>query len=193
MEKEEIAFSVMLVIMLGFPHVSVLPGLMVNELGQKAESISLLFSVSAVAALVTSVMVARKADSPSAIKIFGSLGLGFGVSLVLLALAPTFEIAVVAMLLLGATSGGFQALGMAVVMRETEPEFAGRVMALTMMAFGGFGLVGLPVGFLGDAVGERATLAGIAAVVCAVALWLRVAVARAGRLLESGRSLFGTE
>ncbi len=168
----------MLVIMLGFPHVTLLPGLVENELGRQAESISLLFSISAVAALATSVIVARKADSPAGATIFAGLGLGFGISLVLLALAPTFEIAILAMLLLGATSGGFQALGMAVVMREAEREFAGRVMALTMMAFGGFGLVGLPVGFLGDAVGERATLAGMAVVVCGVALWLRLALAR---------------
>ena len=168
----------MLVIMLGFPHVTLLPGLVENELGRQAESISLLFSISAVAALATSLIVVRKADSPAGATIFAGLGLGFGISLVLLALAPTFEIAILAMLLLGATSGGFQALGMAVVMREAEPEFAGRVMALTMMAFGGFGLVALPVGFLGDAVGERATLGGMAVVVCGVALWLRVALAR---------------
>lgn len=169
----------MLVIMLGFPHVTLLPGLVENQLGREAESISLLFGLSALAALATSLIVARKADAASGIPIFSGLGLGFGVSLALLALSPTFEIAIFAMLLLGASSGGFQALGMAVVMRATEPEFAGRVMALTMMAFGGFGLVGLPVGFLGDAVGERATLLGMAAAVCVIVLILRVALARA--------------
>ena len=174
-----------LVIMFGFPHVTLLPGLVENELGRRAESISLLFSISAVAALVTSLMIARKADAASGVTIFASLGLGFGVSLVLLGLAPSFEFAAFAMLLLGATSGGFQALGMAVVLRAAEPEFAGRVMALTMMAFGGFGLVALPVGFLGDAIGERATLLGMAAAVCAVVLWLRLALART---LEPGYS-----
>ena len=47
-----------------------------------------------------------------------------------------------------------------------------------LSAFGGFGLVGLPVGFLGDAIGERATLAGMAVVVCGVVLWQRIALAR---------------
>jgi len=170
----------MLVIMLGFPHVTLLPGLVENALGRRAESVSLLFSLSAVAALVTSLVVARKADSASGVTIFSALGLGFGISLAMLAFAPSFEMAILAMLVLGASSGGFQALGMAVVMRATEPELAGRVMALTMMAFGGFGLVGLPVGFLGDAFGERATLAGMSAVVCVVVLWLRFALARTG-------------
>jgi predicted MFS family arabinose efflux permease len=177
-----------LVIMLGFPHVTLLPGLVENVLGRPAESISLLFSASAVAALATSLVVARRADSPAAIRIFVGLGLGFGISLVLLALAPTFEIAILAMLLLGGAAGGFQALGMAVVLRQAEPEFAGRVMALTMMAFGGFGLVGLPLGILGDAFGERATLLGTAVAVCAVVLWLGLALARSPGVLERGRA-----
>lgn len=168
----------MLVITLGFPHVTLLPGLVENQLGHPAESISLLFSLSALAALAASLLVTRQADAPAGITIFWLSGLAFGVSLLLLALSPSYEIAIVAMLLLGAASGAFQALGTAVVMRTAEPAYAGRVMALTMMAFGGFGLVGLPVGFLGDAIGERATLAGMAVVVCGVVLWQRIALAR---------------
>jgi MFS family permease len=168
----------MLVITLGFPHVTLLPGLVENQLGRSAESISLLFSLSALAALVTSLLVTRKADQPVAVTIFGLAGFGFGLSLFVLAAAPNFEIAVVGMLLLGATSGAFQGLGTAIVMRAAEPAFAGRVMSLTMMAFGGFGLVGLPVGFLGDTIGERATLAGMGVVVCGVVVWLRLALAR---------------
>ena len=53
-------------------------------------------------------------------------------------------------------------------------------MALTMMAFGGFGLIGLPVGILGDIIGERATLTGMAFAVCAAVLVLRISLARAG-------------
>jgi MFS family permease len=171
----------MLVITLGFPHVTLLPGLVENELGRSAESISLLFSLSALAALATSLLLTHQADRPSGVATFGLAGLGFGASLLLLAASPSFAAATLAMILLGATSGAFQALGTAVVIRATERAYAGRVMALTMMAFGGFGLVGLPVGLLGDAFGERATLAGMGAVVCAVALWLRVALARSER------------
>jgi predicted MFS family arabinose efflux permease len=171
----------MLVITLGFPHVTLLPGLVENELGRSAESISLLFSLSALAALTTSLLVTHQADRPSGLAIFGLAGLGFGASLLLLAASPTFGAAIVAMLLLGATSGAFQALGTAVVMRAAERAYAGRVMALTMMSFGGFGLVALPVGLLGDAIGERATLAGMGVVVCAVALSLRIALVRSER------------
>jgi MFS family permease len=166
-------------IMLGFPHVTLLPGLVENELGHPAESISLLFGLSALAALTTSVVVARRADTPAAETIYVVTALGFGLSLFVLAWAPSFGAAIFSMVLLGAMSGGFQTLSGAVVIRETEPAFVGRVMSLTMMAFGGFGLVALPVGILGDAIGERATLVGMGCVVCVVVLSLRASLSKA--------------
>jgi MFS family permease len=127
---------------------------------------------------LTSVLVARKADSSSAVPIFVLMGFGFGVSLLVLAWVPNFPAAVAAMLLLGVTTGGFQTLSGAVVIRETEPVFVGRVMSLTMMAFGGFGLMALPVGLLGDQIGERATLTVLGVLVVAVVLSLRLVLVR---------------
>jgi MFS family permease len=49
--------------------------------------------------------------------------------------------------------------------RETEPAFFGRVSSLSSLAFAGFGLMGLPIGLLADAIGERATLGILAAAV----------------------------
>ena len=167
------------VVMLGMPHVTLMPGLVENELGRSADSISLLFGSSAAAAFLTSVLVARKADSAAAVPIFVAMGFGFGVSLLVLAWVPSFGAAIVAMLLVGVTTGGFQTLSGAVVIHETEPAFAGRVMSLTMMAFGGFGLVGLPVGLLGDVLGERMTLSLLGVAVCTVVLVLRLVLARA--------------
>ncbi len=168
----------MSVIMLGMPHVTLMPGLMENELSRPAESISLLFGISAAAAFVTSVIVARQADSPRAVAIFVLMGFGFGVSLMVLAWAPSFGAAVASMVLVGITTGGFQTLSGAVIIRETESQYVGRVMSLTMMAFGGFGLIGLPVGFLGDQIGERGTLMVLGVSVCAVVLALRLVLAR---------------
>jgi MFS family permease len=166
------------VIMLGMPHITLMPGLMENELGHPSTSISVLFGVSAAAAFLTSVVVARLADSARAIPIFVVMGLGFGLSLMGLAWAPSFEMAIVAMVAVGATSGAFQTLSGAVVVRETDPVFVGRVMSLTLMAFGGFGLVGLPVGILGDHIGERPTLSLLGVLVCGVVVVLRWVLAR---------------
>ena len=52
-----------------------------------------------------------------------------------------------------------------------------------MMAFAGFGLMGLPIGLLADAVGERTTLAVMGALVCAAvaASWLALVRIEPGR------------
>jgi hypothetical protein len=44
-------------------------------------------------------------------------------------------------------------------MQRTDPAFFGRVMSLTMTAFGLQMIVGFPAGALADQIGERTTLA----------------------------------
>ena len=168
-----------LVIMMGFPYVTLLPGLVENELGRGAAAISVLAGVAAAGGLLTSLVVARFADSPAAARIFSICGLGFGVSLMATAFVPSFESAVVMMAILGAANGGFQTLSSAVVIRETDPRYVGRVMSLTMLAFAGFGLMGLPIGLAADAFGERPTLVAMGAVVCCVVAVAWLALERA--------------
>ena len=62
---------------------------------------------------------------------------------------------------------------------ETEPVYVGRVMSLTMLSFAGFGLLGLPIGYLADRVGERLVLSGMGAAVCVIVIFLGVALRRA--------------
>jgi MFS family permease len=166
------------VITVGFPHVTVLPGLVENQLGHGVESISLLYLSSAIGALGASLTVAGYADSDRALAIFTGLGFLFGLSLLGLALAPNYGFALVAMFFIGAGSGGFQSLSAAVVVREADPAYIGRVMSLTMLAFGFFGLMALPVGLMADAIGERAALLAIGAGVCALIAALQTSLAR---------------
>jgi MFS family permease len=160
------------VIMVGYPYVTVLPGLLEHALGLEAHDVATLFGVSAVGALAASLATARFADSAHAQRLYIAMALLFGASLFALALAPSYGAAVAAMLAIGAGSGGFQSLNGAVIVRETEPAFFGRVSSLTTLAFAGFGLMGLPIGLVADAIGERGALASMAAVVCALALGL---------------------
>jgi MFS family permease len=44
-------------------------------------------------------------------------------------------------------------------MHEADPKYYGRVMSITMMAWGFNGLAGLPFGYMADGFGERQTLA----------------------------------
>jgi hypothetical protein len=84
------------------------------------------------------------------------------------------------MLLVGVGFGGFQTLNAAVIVHATEPAYFGRVFSLSMLAFAGVSLASLPVGVLADAIGERTTLALLAAVVVAIAFLGAARLRRAG-------------
>ena len=166
------------VIFLGFPHITVLPGLTENVFERTATEVSELFLVSALGALVASLWVTRFGDSPRADAVYLAMALLFGVSLIGLSWAPSFFWAEVALFGVGAGSGAFQSLNAAVIARDTEPNYIGRVMSLVMLAFGGFGLMALPYGFMADAIGERSTLLcmgiGVLAATCFFGLLLRI-------------------
>jgi MFS family permease len=166
-----IAFFVS-VIMLSYPYVTVLPGLLEHQLGLQSTDLATLLGVSAAGAVAGSLASARFADSPRATAIYVGAAWLYGLSLLALALSPSYGAAIGAMLGIGAGGGVFQSLNGAVIVRETEPAFYGRVTSLTTMAFAGFGLMGLPAGLLADSIGERGALAAMGAIVCAIALGL---------------------
>ena len=122
--------------------------------------------------------VSRFADSPHAVAIFSAMAIAFGIGLVGLSAVPTFGAGIAAMVFVGAGNGGFHALNGAVVARETEPAYMGRVLSLTFLAFAAFGFSALPLGLLADAYGERRVLLGMGIGVFVVAAWLSVWVAR---------------
>jgi MFS family permease len=169
------------VILAGFPHVTVLPGLLENQLGHPAAEVSVLYVWSAVGALGASVAVARLADSSRALVAYSALAFGFGAGLFGIAAAPSKFVAGVGMFVVGACSGGFQALNSAVIARHVEPMYIGRVMSLTMLAFAGFGLMALPFGILADAVGERVTLAVMGSGVTGLSIFFSFGLARIAR------------
>ena len=74
----------------------------------------------------------------------------------------------VTMFVAGAGSSVFQLLNNSLIMHHSDRDYYGRVMSLTMMAWGLNGLVGFPVGLLADAVGERETIFLMAVLVIAV-------------------------
>ncbi len=166
------------VILMGFPHITLIPGLLENQLGRPATDVTDMALFSAIGAFTTSLGVARFADTPHATRIYSWMAVGFGLTLMLLGLAPAFPAAIAAMIAVGATSGGFHALNGAVIARETETAYMGRVMSLTLMAFAGFSLTALPLGIAADAFGERVVLLSMGAVVLGLAIVMGSIVAR---------------
>lgn len=173
------------VMLIGFPHVTLIPGLLENQLGRPAQDVTRYALAAAAGALASSVTVSRYADSPRAIRIYSAFALAFGFALMALAAAPNFHAGLAAMVLVGAASGGFHALNGAVVARETEPAYMGRVMSLTFLAFAAFSLSALPLGLLADRFGEQRVLLGMGLSVVTVAGWLSLQVART----RSGREV----
>ena len=166
------------VMLIGFPHVTLIPGLLENQLGRPAEDLTRFALSSAIGALMASLTVARYGDSSHATRIYSWLAIAFGVSLILLASMPGFGSAVACMLLVGASSGGFHGLNGAVIARETDPVYMGRVMSLSMLSFAGFSMTALPLGILADHFGERTVLFGMGAGVFAFSIFMAVVVAR---------------
>jgi MFS family permease len=175
------------VMLIGFPHVTLVPGLLENELGRPAEDVTQIALCSAIGAFLMSVNLARFADGPHATRIYSWMAVGFGLTLCLLAWVPDFASALAAIVLVGASSGGFHALNGAVIARETEEMYMGRVMSLTMMAFAGFSLTALPLGIAADLVGERPVLFGMGLGVLALSSIMIVRVARDARAERPGK------
>jgi MFS family permease len=157
------------VIMTGFSYITVLPGFVERALARATHDVPTLFFTSAIGGLAVTLAAARFADSGRAVTLFVAMPFVFALGLLGLALAPSYALAVAAMLVVGMGFGGFQTLNAAVIVHETEPAYFGRVFSLSMLAFAGVSLMSLPVGVLADAIGERPTLALLGLAVVAIA------------------------
>jgi len=159
-----------LIVMFGFPYVTVFPGFVEHQLGLGGELVSLLFGVSAAGGLASSLLLAGWADRPETPRLYLLSSFAFGLSLVALSFCHTLWAAGAAVVLVGVTSGAITTLNSTILLRESDPAYVGRVMSLAMLAFAGFGLAGLPIGYLADHLGEGATLRIMGGLVAALAL-----------------------
>ena len=139
--------------------------------------------MSAVGGLLASVFVAPIAGSRRALPVYAAGGVLTGLSLVLVGLTPTFLLVFGPMFLMGLGTGAFQTLNSAVIVTESAPQYYGRVISQTSMAFGAFMLASLPVGLAADAFGERATLIviGLLIILCVAILAPMIARAPSAR------------
>ncbi len=174
------------VVLSGFSYQTIMPGYVENSLGHPASHLGLLFGAAAVGGIVvTLVLAARRVRNPTAVML--AFGGALAVSLALLAVAPDFAIALVVAAMVGASSSGFQMLNNVNLMQRTDSAYFGRVMAVTMMAFGFNAVVAYPIGEIADRAGERATLIGLACV-CLAAVAVGVTAMRAAPKRGPARS-----
>ena len=156
------------VVMTAFSYQLLMPGFLENELGQPTSRVGIIYVATAIGGIILTLVLTRNGVANNASNLMFIFGAASGVSLILMALAPTFQLALVGAALVGASSSGFQMCNQINLMQKTDPAFFGRVMSLTMTAFGLQMAIGFPAGAVADAVGERGTMAGLA--VCCIAV-----------------------
>ena len=177
----------LVVVVLGFMWQIVLPALLERHLGRSSADVGLMLTVNAVAALVVALplagMVGTRWAWPALFVCVVLLGIGF----LVLAVAPSFEVALLATLALGPGLSGFMMVNNALIMANTEPGYFGRVMSLTMLAWGFQGTLSLPFGLLADHIGEREMLAFAGVLVLVVGIVGAIVALRLARRGELER------
>ena len=144
----------LLVVMLGFPHITFLPSLVEDIFELDAWALGLITTAAALGAVVASVGLASVNQSKLP-TLQVRAGIVFGASLIAFAVAPQYWMAVVVMVLVGGGSAAFQALNNSLALTIADVEYHGRVQSLIMLSFTGFGLASLPLGKLADVFGIR--------------------------------------
>ena len=150
------------VVLTGFSYPVLMPGFLEHDLGYSASLVGVLFGVAAVGGITFTVLVNRGSIRVDPANLMFVCGAALACALMLLAISPVFWTALGTTALVGAATSGFQLCNQVNLMRRTDPAYFGRVMSLTMTAFGLQMIVGFPAGALADVAGERLTLVVLA-------------------------------
>jgi len=149
-----------LVTMVGFPYIAFLPSVAEDFYGRGSEGFALLSLVGACGGLAAGVGVARTVLTQGPrVQVVSGIALAAG--LIFMSWAPTFNVALIAAVLVGASTAGFQSMNATLALSLSSSDFHGRIQSLLGLGFSAFGLVSYPLGLLADAVGLRQTLAGM--------------------------------
>jgi MFS family permease len=162
-----------LVGMLAYEFQVVLPIVASHSYGGGAQAYGFLTAAMGVGAVAGGLGVAGRGFSGTKALIVASIV--FGVVILLAAAAPDLVVACIAMLLVGAGSVAFLAIGNSTLQLAASPQMRGRVMALWAVAFLGSTPIGGPIaGYVSEHFGGRAGLVmgGIACLVAAGGGWL---------------------
>lgn len=157
-------------IMFGFNYVSFMPALVKGAFDRGDAAVGIAMSASAVGAVLVAIPVASFGDGPMGHRLMIVAGLLFGVAVATLSISGEFWVALIVIALAGAATTTFQSLSNSIALGWAEDQYQGRVQSLMMLAFAGFGLAALPLGFLAEAIGLETALAVMGAVTLAASI-----------------------
>jgi len=168
--------SVAIVSMLAYNLALMIPAMTRIEFHASSTAYAVVATATGLAGLVGGIAAAGIVR-PS-VRIFGWLGIAFGVPLLASTFSPSVAVFALCFLGVGFASAAFWAVAQMLLQHGTDPEFQGRVMSLYTVAWGGTTIFGaLAMGALIDAVSARAAMAvgGVVTLVVAAVLlrWAR--------------------
>lgn len=144
---------------LGNPYQHLMPVFAKDVFGVGSVGLGVLMAASGVGALIGSLTIASLSGMERRGVLQMTLGMIFGGSLAIFAVSSNFIVALIFILLVGASSAGYQALNNTLVAHTADPAYRGRVMSLFHLTNGVGPLAILPIGFLTDAFGAPVVIA----------------------------------
>lgn len=159
-------------VLLGMPYQQLMPVFAEDVFDVGASGLGLLLSFNGIGALIGSLTIAGIGNEFRRRGLLQMImGISFGASIAVFALAQSYTVALVMLLLAGATSAGFQSLNSTLVMTNTEPAYHGRVMSVYMLTFSAMPLGVVPFGALSDVYGAPITI-GIGGILLTIVIAL---------------------
>lgn len=166
-----VALTTVGVVVLGFPYMTFLPTLADERFGVGAGGYGVMSGAAGLGAVVAGVITPRlRAMARRPWRVIAGSGVSFGASVVVLGLAPTFALALVALLAVGAAGLVFQTSTQSLMLAMSDIEYHGRLQSMVVLGFSGFGLAALPLGVLADAASLRTVLIGMGVMVVVVSV-----------------------
>jgi MFS family permease len=157
------------VVVIGFPYLTFLPTLADERYDVGAGGYGVMAGTAGLGAVLAGVLVPRlrwAAHSPW--RTIAVSGAALGASLIWVALAVWYWLALVALLAVGASGLVFQTTTQSQMLALSDIDYHGRMQSMVVLGFSGFGLAALPLGLLADALTLEVTLGSMGVVVLAV-------------------------
>jgi MFS family permease len=163
------------VVMVGMTYLAFLPTVAADIFDVGSSGYGVMSAVGAIAAVVASFWIAGRVYRTSIWRLQSLCGVALSIGLILLAISPTYALALAALAFLGGTASGYQATNSSLVLTETALEYHGRVQSLMMTGWAASGIIALPLGIVADTVGLRETLFGMGVICLGAMAWYSVA------------------
>jgi MFS family permease len=155
------------VVLCSMPYMMLLPIFTKDILHQGASGLGILVSVSAIGAIVCSLVLASLPNKYRGLMLIAS-SFVLGGALIVFAFSTLWELSLIAIIFVGMGQTGRMTLAGTLLQHYVEDEYRGRVMAMYMMEFGLTSLAVFVAGVLSDSIGVQWAVGGLAMILMVV-------------------------